>query len=180
LPDFKGDTMQENLMLYRNDFASRNYELKSKDTTKAILQFINRKSDDAIIIIDNMKWHVSKKGKFKLEILIHNDDNTKETARIEYGINKWIMKGLNNYMHFQFKNTKFWKYTWDWIDDKGNKYMEYIPNISLDEIGRVIIKKQIESDMVMNFMAAIGWYLLIINKNDCCAFSALVDTGLMS
>jgi hypothetical protein len=90
---------------------------------------------------------------------------------------------MSDFQFFQFKNTNFWKDVWCWLDEKGNEIMEYIPNISMEKLGNIKIKNSLSSEIVpsdkfLNWIAVLGWYLLMINRNDCGTVSAIVDSGL--
>jgi hypothetical protein len=171
---------EKELILYRHDISKRYYELKSEDSVKAVLNFNQKKGENAEIILDGQKWQINRKGLFKLIFEVDNIEENKKIAKINFDFNKWNLNGLDNYKLFQFKNTKFWQSAWKWLDENGDEIMEYIPYISFEILGKVVVKNKLDNELIMNFIAAIGWYILIINKYDSCVVSVLVNSMLLS
>ncbi len=158
--------------------ARRTYELGAGDQVLAVLVQPIWWRESRIGAAADGTWTFARVGVFRPRVVITDAGSGAEIASMARS--GWTGSGaltLPDGRHYQWRSGSVWGSKWAWLDAAGQPLMRFNQFGVLNTQCTVAIEPPATMDPHLTLLAMLGWYLMLLTRDDDAATAAAVATG---
>ena len=161
--------------------AKRTYELRVDDHILATLSQPSAWRQNRVAVSADGRWSFARVGFFRQRLVIADADTGAEVASMSS--QDWKRQGtltMPDGRRYEWRNGSFWGSKWAWLDESGQPVMHFKQFGSFRLQCAVVIEPQAASDPRLTFLAALGWYLMLLAHQDSVVAATAATTAATS
>lgn len=147
--------------------AKRTYELSADIQTLATLYQPSIWSQARIGVAADRRWHFTRVGVLRQQIVIADADTGAEFARMARS--DWTGNSiltLSDGRRYSWRSANIWRTKWTWRNEADQPLLHFRQFGAVRLHCAITVEPQAVSDPHLVFLATLGWYLMLLTYHD--------------